>query len=868
MRKAFFNNDDAAADGEEPHNVTGEPQREPSAPQLYTPQVIWDFIHSEPSELPRRLQFLPLWLWHELWSQISAPLTIDERVELCTFVLGGMGDLDDFGDVPGLTRHMRFAVSAMSKVREETFAAKLPDLAQHRPFQYSPLRTSSSIRLVRFGIAADNNKTITLLLEDVNLDLDAAPPTAYNALSYVWGDHRAPLSQSHHRKRYERRLPVLWGGARIEVTHNLYCFLRRVFFATDGPLRRVRDTPIWVDQLCINQDDIAEKNTQVALMDRVYSQAEQVVSWLGEKDGQTDAAIDLMERLGSWPTSDAESGPGAAARLVRAVPKDDWQSLAGLLSRSYFRRAWIVQEVALARKILVLCGDCVIDWQDLVGTSKLLEETRAWAMLSQYVRVFQPDQDNTNPANAGVSTRFGGQLAALLGAQRAIRGEKPSAEGLLLLGRQFETTVVADKFFAMLGIVRRSTIAQQDQGRDLPRVDYSRDLKQVAMEFAKYHMTKSRNLSLLGLVEDPAHRTKQAEGFPSWLPDPSAPLLPLPLEADVLGVDQSSLFYCWGPSPPLYGASATLQGECLVLQGRRIDTVGPVAEPFNNIAKEDGAWFHIFDFVSHFSSRSEPHLSGMKLGEALLQTLVASSGSPSGTTASLDKEFGDWCISLLSSLRNPDEGLLDGMNKYILAKMYSLDDLIFDIQAFGEGAEDTINSQPLAHEDLPEWYGSIIEVEKKRDDQHRKAKREGLAEKLSHKLRQLWHRDPDDVFPSPERITGTLRMIATKAPQADAIKGKIQHGIDRFEAAVGKTTESRRLFITTGHFLGTGPQSLAPADEVWLAHGANMPLILRRVQGKQTFRLIGEAFVLGIMHGEAVKVPERSLSTDMEIRLE
>lgn len=779
-------------------------------------------------------------------------------------VLKDLRALFDLKEVPGFTHHMDYALSAMSSLREQTYAANLPDLAQHRPFQYRPLKDHSSIRLVRFGIAEDNDKTITLLFEDV--DLDATP--TFNVLSYVWGDYRAPLGQRHHQKRSERRFPILLDGARIEVTHNLYCFLRRIFFATDGPLKRVRNTPIWIDQLCINQANIAEKNAQVALMDCVYSQAEEVISWLGEKDGQTDAAIQLVKKLGAWPASDSEPG-SAAARLVRAIPGDDWQSLAGLLSRSYFERAWIVQEVALARKLLVLCGDGIIDWKDLVATSKLLEESRAWAILSQHVKVFQPDEDKVNPSNARISTRFGGHLAALLEAQRTIRGDDPSAQKLLFLGRQFQASVVADKFFAMLGIARRSTIIHQGRRQDLPHVDYARSLKEIAMEFARYHMTKSRNVSLLALVEDPAHRTKHAEGFPSWLPDPSAPLLPLPLEADVLGVYQDSLFHCWGA--PHYGADVTFEGERLVLQGRRIDSVGPVAEPFNNIAKEDDSWSHIFEFVSHFSSRSGPHLSGLKLGEALWRTLVATPNSPLGsspTTVSLGHEFGDWCISLLDALRNPDRHLHDDLNEYILAKMYSLDDLVFDIQAFGKDAEDTINSQPLAHEEIPEFFGTVLETQKKRHDDHRKTKLRELEKQLSHRLHQLWHLDPYDVFPSPERITGTLRMMETKAPQADAIKGVIQDGIDRFETSLGMKTDSRRLFTTTSQRLGMGPQSLAPGDEVWLVHGANVPLVLRRVERRETFRLIGEAFVLGIMHGEALQGPERCYATDVEVRLE
>ncbi|KUI52702.1 Heterokaryon incompatibility protein 6, OR allele [Cytospora mali] len=840
MRTQFFSHEAIAGS---PQRLMNLPLREleATASLLETVQATQDMIEQNVTEVP-------------------------DTVLLMTSMVRALRTMPEFGSIPGIARHIDFALSVTPSLFEKPITRTLPDLAQCSSFQYKPLKSPSSIRLVRFGNATDNDNTITLLLEVV--DLNAAP--TFKTLSYVWGDHRAPLNQKYHRKRAERRFPVLWDGARIEVTHNLYCFLRRISSATDGPLKNIRDTPIWIDQLCINQGDIAEKNVQVALMDRIYAQAEEVVSWLGEKDGQIDAAIQLLERLGSWPRNDDEPGPAAAAHLVRAIPDDGWQALAGLLSRPYFKRAWIVQEVALARRLLVLCGDHVIDWEDLAATSNLLEESRAWAMLSQHAKVFQSDEDQANPRSARSSTRFGGQLAALLGAQSTIRGENSSPERLLLLGRQFDATVIVDKFFAMLGIARWSTITQQDQGQDLPHVDYSQNLKEVSIDFAGYHMTKLNNLSLFAMVEDSAHRTDLAEDFPSWLPDPSAPLLPLPLEADALGVNRNVLFNCWGPDPPPYGPHVVFRGECLVLQGRRIDMVGPIAESFNNIVKDD-EWFHIFDFVTHVSASSNLDLSDINLGEALWRTMAASPDSSSGgssPTVNLDQEFGNWCISILDALENPNRHLLDDVNKYILAKMYSLDDLMFDVQTFGKDAEDTVNSQPRAIEEVPEFFSSIAEADKKRDDEDRRARLVKLTERLYGSLRHLWEMNPDDVFPSPERIASTLRALDTVTPQADDThkrRREIQDGIDRFEAAVGIKIDSRRLFITGHHRLGMGPQSLTSGDEIWFVHGADVPLILRKVEDRGIFQLIGEAFVLGIMHGEAVHGPKRCLSTDVEL---
>lgn len=59
----------------------------------------------------------------------------------------------------------------------------------------------------------------------------------------------------------------------------------------------------------------------------------------------------------------------------------------------------------------------------------------------------------------------------------------------------------------------------------------------------------------------------------------------------------------------------------------------------------------------------------------------------------------------------------------------------------------------------------------------------------------------------------------------------------------------RRVFKTRGGYLGTGARSLQAGDEVWILHGSGVPFVLRPQQSGQ-YRLIGEAFVYGMMHGE------------------
>jgi hypothetical protein len=83
---------------------------------------------------------------------------------------------------------------------------------------------------------------------------------------------------------------------------------------------------------------------------------------------------------------------------------------------------------------------------------------------------------------------------------------------------------------------------------------------------------------------------------------------------------------------------------------------------------------------------------------------------------------------------------------------------------------------------------------------------------------------------------------------------QLQH---EFDQSGGK---KRRLFRTLSNYLGTGPRSLRAGDEVWILHGGSVPLVLRR-QRNGNYRLIGEAFVYGVMHGEvqAMNLPRRDI---------
>lgn len=111
--------------------------------------------------------------------------------------------------------------------------------------------------------------------------LDDPPP--YYALSYHWGNPSATL-------------PIRVNGQDVQVTTNLEAALRE--------LRARGILTVWVDALCINQQDPVEKGLQVMRMGSIYSRAVEVLAWLGP---ETEGSVIAMNRLGglNFPTSEA-----------------------------------------------------------------------------------------------------------------------------------------------------------------------------------------------------------------------------------------------------------------------------------------------------------------------------------------------------------------------------------------------------------------------------------------------------------------------------------------------------------------------------------------------------------------------------------
>lgn len=135
-------------------------------------------------------------------------------------------------------------------------------------------RGSRCIRLLKLDHDPNNpHAALTGTLSVV--DLRTSP--AFTALSYAWGNFSCP------------RATITCQGCELDITDNCRDALLALRDQFGGLL-------IWVDAICINQDDMAEKSHQIQLCGEIYSCSKTVYVWLG-KDDDNGSAAEAMERL-------------------------------------------------------------------------------------------------------------------------------------------------------------------------------------------------------------------------------------------------------------------------------------------------------------------------------------------------------------------------------------------------------------------------------------------------------------------------------------------------------------------------------------------------------------------------------------------
>jgi hypothetical protein len=141
----------------------------------------------------------------------------------------------------------------------------------------------------------------------------------------------------------------------MEILPNLYDAMVQ--------LRQTHPGEIWIDAVCINQDDPKEKNVQVTMMGRIYASAESVIVWLGTCPTVLSPCIEQLETflmVHSAEKPESTNSDNRPSPMPESSKGDDWVTILGvlhLLTRRWFRRIWVLQEACLANEIIFLLGN-------------------------------------------------------------------------------------------------------------------------------------------------------------------------------------------------------------------------------------------------------------------------------------------------------------------------------------------------------------------------------------------------------------------------------------------------------------------------------------------------------------------------------
>lgn len=223
---------------------------------------------------------------------------------------------------------------------------------------YRPLSNSTNeIRILSITSAKDPQSPISCELQHVPLGVESN----YVALSYTWGPQR-------------KTTPVICHGRKVFITPSLDAGLREL--RSRGHLR------VWADALCINQEDLEERSLQVRRMAAIYRSAAIVIASLGGDDPKQCIQVKELLKATKYLMASAPERFDKRRFIVSNlyyhlnIGKLHWNSLYNLFTCEYWRRVWIVQELAMAINLEIIWGhqDLYLeDLKDALNICKFME---------------------------------------------------------------------------------------------------------------------------------------------------------------------------------------------------------------------------------------------------------------------------------------------------------------------------------------------------------------------------------------------------------------------------------------------------------------------------------------------------------------
>ncbi|PMD30241.1 hypothetical protein L207DRAFT_520360 [Hyaloscypha variabilis F] len=347
---------------------------------------------------------------------------------------------------------------------------------------YQPLDESrQEIRIIRLLPFGRPNGAVHCLQETVSL-LDKPK---YNAVSYAWGD-------------FTDTVEIICNVTVVQITK-----------AVESALRHLRDkiptwdswNDLWIDGLCINQNDLQERSKQVLIMDSIYRQACCTIVWLGEEAEDSAYAMSMIKRLGADSELDG-SKPETWLQISDLFEERFWTSIDCLFGRRFWDRLWVLQETTVATGIIIMCGNDEVDWVDL---------DRAFHFWD-YIEWHEPWKHFPDHMISMLTHNKYGKFSTFQYSRE--KGIMRRGQPLLVNLNSSVTLLCSDprdKVYALLGI---------SNDDDKPFPDYSKSVRDVYTELLSTKLQHGQNIvTILFSGSGIFQRKHRTCDLPSWICD-------------------------------------------------------------------------------------------------------------------------------------------------------------------------------------------------------------------------------------------------------------------------------------------------------------------------------------------------------------
>ena len=348
----------------------------------------------------------------------------------------------------------------------------------------------------------------------------------YDALSYCWGSQ-------------DRGRPIFCDTASYSITPNLESALKRL---------RAPDVArnLWIDQLCIDQDSLQEKEQQLELMADIFRQSRKLLIWLGDDGDDSRKAyktIECLLRLDPTASHGIKNvNKDATQQMQRSIALDQlkshglpgrkdacWQELRSFLSRPWFSRIWTIQEAAVATDTEFLWGkESLLSWKSMISVIVSIREHLPRTLLGSDIIFRGLPADSVYRISATKQTLDD--------------PTRPDLFNLALAYKAYGATRPQDKLYALLNLSNSPKAVDYGQSSEtnFHKMAYQ-NISQVYLEISRRpeDLSQQQWHPYPGIAQGPHLRmvalicaagiANQQLPLPSWVPDWTFDLFPAPI---------------------------------------------------------------------------------------------------------------------------------------------------------------------------------------------------------------------------------------------------------------------------------------------------------------------------------------------------